>query len=256
MASTATIMKELFQEFSSNLNTKLDLILNLNDEVNANPANLNATLTRIESAHPKEDTANDFINGWTRKFQEFFDRRNTSPSATDPIPLETNTPQNSNTIAMTQAKLNLDTAVDNLAVETQQVMIADDNLLAETEHIMIYLGKPEEPLPDAAKPLLLDAPCSDQAANNVAVNPFSNNFTTKLMDNDASLSNSDIHKVIDTWKKSEEFFALQMSPTIAAPSSQLSQSVAISKLLLGEISTAPTSTLATPAQVAPQTLPQ
>jgi hypothetical protein len=39
------------------------------------------------------------------------------------------------------------------------------------------------------------------------------------MDNDASLSNSDIHKVIDTGKKSEEFFALQMSPLTTAPSS-------------------------------------
>jgi hypothetical protein len=187
----ATITKEL-----QNLNTKLNQILNLNNKVDANPANLNATLTRIESAHTKEDAANDFVNGWTWKFQEFFDRHNTSPSATDPIPLETNTPQNSNTTAMIQARLNLDVAIDNLAVETQQVMIAADNLLAETEHIMIFLGKPEEPLPDAAKPLLVVAPRSDQAANNIAVSPFSNNFTTKLMDNDASLSNSDIHKCL------------------------------------------------------------
>jgi hypothetical protein len=96
----------------------LDLILNLNNKVNANPANLNVTSTRIESAHRKEDAANDFINGWTRKFQEFFDKRNTSPSATDPILLETNTPQNSNTTAMIQARLNLDATVDNIAVET------------------------------------------------------------------------------------------------------------------------------------------
>jgi hypothetical protein len=68
------------------------LILKLNDKVNANPANLNVTLTHIESAHRKEDAANDFINGWTQMFQEFFDRRNTYPSATDPVPLETNTP--------------------------------------------------------------------------------------------------------------------------------------------------------------------
>jgi hypothetical protein len=120
---------------------------------------------------------------------------------------------------------------------------------------MICPGKPEEPLPNAVKPLLLAAPRSDQAANSVAVSPFSNNFTTKLMDNDASLSNSDIHKVIDTRKKSEEFFALQMSPPTAAPSSQLSQPVANSKLLSGEIGAAPTSTSATPAQAAPQTLP-
>jgi hypothetical protein len=125
MAATTT--KEL-----QNLNAKLDLILNLNDKVNANPANLNTTLICIKSAHPKEDVANDFINGWTRKFPEFFDRRNTSPSATDPILLETNTTQNSNTTAMIQARLNLDTAVDNLAAETQQVMIATDNLPAET----------------------------------------------------------------------------------------------------------------------------
>jgi hypothetical protein len=185
----ATITKEL-----QNLNAKLDQILNLNDKVNANPANLSATLTRIESAHTKEDAANDFINGWTRKFQEFFDRCNTSPYATNPIPLETNTPQNSNTTAMIHARLNLDAAIDNLAAETQQVMITADNLLAETEHIMICPGKPEEPLPDVSKPLLLAAPHSDQAANNVVVSPFSNNLTTKLMDNDASLSNSDIHK--------------------------------------------------------------
>jgi hypothetical protein len=69
---------------------------------------------------------------------------------------------------MIQAKLNLDAAIDNLAVKTQQVMIATDILLAETVHIMIYLGKPKEPLPNAAKPLLLAAPRSDQAANNVA----------------------------------------------------------------------------------------
>jgi hypothetical protein len=49
-----TIMKEL-----QNFNAKLDQILNLNDKVNTNPANLNATLTRIESAHTKEDAAND-----------------------------------------------------------------------------------------------------------------------------------------------------------------------------------------------------
>jgi hypothetical protein len=135
-------------------------------------------------------------------------------------------------------------------------MIAADNLPAETEHIMIFPSKPEESLPDAAKPLLLAALRSDQVANNVAVSPFSNNFTTKLMDNDASLSNSDIHKVIDTGKKkSEEFFALQMSPPTVAPFSQLSQPVANSKLLSGEIGAAPTSTSATP-QAAPQTLPQ
>jgi hypothetical protein len=158
---------------------------------------------------------------------------------------------------MIQARLNLDTTVDNLAAETQQVMIAIDNLPVETEHIMICPGKPEELLPDTAKPLLLVAPRSDQAANNVAVSPFSNNFTTKLMDNDASLSNSDIHKVIDTGKKkSEGFFTLQMSPPTAAPSSQLSKPVANSKLLSGEIGTAPTSTSATPAQAVPQTLPQ
>jgi hypothetical protein len=77
------------------------------------------------------------------------------------------------------------------------------------------------------------------------------------MDNDASLSNYDIHKVIDTWKKkSEEFFALQLSPPITAPSSQLSQPVANSKLLSGEIGAAPTSTLPILAQAAPQTLPK
>jgi hypothetical protein len=119
---------------------------------------------------------------------------------------------------MIQARLNLDAAIDNLVAETQQVITADI-LPAETEHIMICPSKSEELLPNAAKPLLLIAPCSDQAANNIAVSPFSNNFTTKLMDNDASLSNSDIHKVIDTGKKSKEFFALQMSPPTVAPSS-------------------------------------
>jgi prefoldin subunit 5 len=41
-------MKEL-----ENLNAKLDLIRKNKDEVNANTANLNATLTHIEGAHPK-----------------------------------------------------------------------------------------------------------------------------------------------------------------------------------------------------------
>jgi hypothetical protein len=85
MAFNTTTMKEL-----KNFNAKLDLIRKNKDEVNANTANLNATLTHIKGAHPKEDTANDFINGWARKFIELFDECNTSPPATDPIQLENN----------------------------------------------------------------------------------------------------------------------------------------------------------------------
>jgi hypothetical protein len=44
MASTATIMKELFQEFSSNLDAKLDLIRNLNDDATVNPVDEPAIL--------------------------------------------------------------------------------------------------------------------------------------------------------------------------------------------------------------------
>jgi hypothetical protein len=97
-----------------------------------NPAILNASLNNIESAHPKEDAANDFINGWTRKFQKFFDRRNTAPSKTDPIPLETNTPQNSNTTAMIQARLNLDATIDNLDANKQQVLITANKSFINT----------------------------------------------------------------------------------------------------------------------------
>jgi hypothetical protein len=97
-----------------------------------NPANLNTTLNNIKSAHLKEDAANDFINGWTRKFQKFFDRRNTSPSKTDPILLETNTPQNSNTTAMIQVRLNLDATIGNLDADKQQVLIAANKSFVKT----------------------------------------------------------------------------------------------------------------------------
>jgi hypothetical protein len=98
MAFNATTMKEL-----ENLNAKLDLIRKNKDEVNANTANLNATSTHIEGAHPKEDTANDFINRWAWKFIELFDERNTSPPATDPIQ-----PKNNGDVVVTDIQPRLD----------------------------------------------------------------------------------------------------------------------------------------------------
>jgi hypothetical protein len=88
MATTTMIanIKKEIMTFSTTMNSRFD-------KINANLANLDGTLNRTEHAHPKEDAANDFsmvIDGWARKFQEFFNRSINSPSATDPIPPENN----------------------------------------------------------------------------------------------------------------------------------------------------------------------
>jgi general stress protein 26 len=57
--------------------------------------NNSARLSNIERARSKADVVDDFskvLDCWTRKFNEFFDGCNNSPSITDPIQPENNTP--------------------------------------------------------------------------------------------------------------------------------------------------------------------
>jgi hypothetical protein len=103
---------------------------------------------------------------------------------------------------------------------------------------------------------LLATPCSDQAANNVAVSLPGTNFATKLMDNDALPSNNDIYKITDNWMKTfEEFFTPQISPPTADPSQQELTPQEITYKGGAPSTTTPTSTSATPAQEAPQPPP-
>lgn len=54
---------------------------------------IDTTVPRLERASHKEDINNDvdkILEGWKKKFIEFFDERNTSPPATDPIQPEIN----------------------------------------------------------------------------------------------------------------------------------------------------------------------
>ena len=65
------------------------------DEINANFNKLNTHLDNIERARSKVNAKNDIhkvLDHWTRKFNEFFDGCNNSPSITDPIQPENNTP--------------------------------------------------------------------------------------------------------------------------------------------------------------------
>jgi len=57
--------------------------------------NNNARLSNIKRARSKDDVVDDFnkvLDRWTRKLNEFFDGCNNSPSITDPIQPENNTP--------------------------------------------------------------------------------------------------------------------------------------------------------------------
>ena len=72
-------------------------------------------------------------------------------------------------------------------------------------------------LPYAAAPTLPAAPRSGHASNHAAASHPYSGHATKLVDNDAHMNNiehprpkvdveNDIHKVLDNWKKFDEFF--------------------------------------------------
>jgi hypothetical protein len=105
MASTATIMKELFQEFSSNLDAKLDLIWNLNDDATVNPVDEPAILKARRLALEKADGYSDVV----------------ITNASSSLQLRT-----------ADHTINPDTANDNLAMETQQVRIITDKTSVTT----------------------------------------------------------------------------------------------------------------------------